>query len=59
MFVSGDMDAATPLWFTAHMARGFPNRVEVVMRGQGHTEWNECVGRLNRHFVESGAAKGN
>ncbi len=45
MFVSGDMDAATPLWFTAHMARGFPNRVEVVMRGQGHTEWNDCVGR--------------
>ncbi len=57
MFVSGDMDAATPLWFTAHMARGFPNRVEVVMRGQGHTEWNDCVARLNRQFVESGTAK--
>ena len=58
MFVSGDMDAATPLHFTASMAPGFRNRVEVVMRGQGHTEWNDCVGVLFRRFVETGAADG-
>jgi pimeloyl-ACP methyl ester carboxylesterase len=57
MFVSGDMDAATPLWFTERMAPGFANRVEVVAHGQGHTEWNDCVGGLYRRFVETGEAK--
>ena len=58
MFLSGDMDAATPLSFTEHVAPGFSNRVEVVSHGQGHTEWNECVARLYRRFVESGKASG-
>jgi hypothetical protein len=58
MFLSGDMDAATPLSFTEHVASGFPDRVEVVSRGQGHTEWNECVARLYRQLVETGKASG-
>lgn len=58
MFVSGDLDAATPLAFTRHVAPGFSNRVEVVSRGQGHTEWNDCVDRLYRQFVETGQASG-
>jgi pimeloyl-ACP methyl ester carboxylesterase len=58
MFVSGDMDAVTPLWFTANVAPGFHNRVEVVLRGHGHTEWTDCVDGLYRRFVESGKASG-
>lgn len=58
MFLSGDLDAATPLAFTRHVAPGFTNRVEVVSRGQGHTEWNDCVDRLYRRFVETGRASG-
>ncbi|HEU4516204.1 MAG TPA: alpha/beta fold hydrolase, partial [Steroidobacteraceae bacterium] len=58
MFVSGDLDAATPLSFTDHVAPGFTNRVEIVSRGQGHTEWNECVDRLYRQFVETGTSEG-
>jgi pimeloyl-ACP methyl ester carboxylesterase len=58
MFVSGDTDAASPLSFTAHAAPGFANRVEVVSRGQGHTEWSECLGSLYRQFVESGVVAG-
>jgi len=58
MFVSGDMDAVTPLWFTAGVAPGFSNRVEVVLRGHGHTEWTDCVGGLYHRFVESGQASG-
>lgn len=38
MFVSGDSDGGTPLWFTEHAAPGFPNRVEVIMSNRGHTE---------------------
>jgi hypothetical protein len=41
-----------------HVAAGFTNRVEVVSQGQGHTEWNDCVDRLYRQFVESGQAAG-
>ena len=58
MFLSGDLDAATPLSFTRHVAPGFTNRVEVVSQGQGHTEWNDCVDRLYRQFVETGQASG-
>jgi len=58
MFVSGDMDAVTPLDFTANMAPGFSNRVEVVLRGRGHTEWDDCVGALHRQLVESGRVDG-
>lgn len=58
MFVSGDMDAASPLWLTEHAATGFSNRVEIIARGQGHTEWNDCVGRLYTQFVETGKTDG-
>jgi pimeloyl-ACP methyl ester carboxylesterase len=58
MFVSGDTDAASPLRLTEQVASAFSNRVEIVARGQGHTEWNECVGRLYRQVVESSTARG-
>ena len=58
MFVSGDLDAASPLWFTGRVAPGFANRVEIVARGQGHTEWSDCIGDLYEKFVRSGAAQG-
>ena len=57
MFVSGDSDAAAPLEFTEHAARGFPNRLEIVARGQGHTEWSDCIGKSYQQFVESGSAR--
>ncbi len=58
LFVSGDADAAGPLSLTDHVARGFPNRGEVVLRNRGHTEWNECVGRLYAQFVRAGSPHG-
>jgi hypothetical protein len=58
MFVSGDADGGTPLWLTEHAAPGFQNRVEIVQRNQGHTEWNECVSGLYERFVNSGSVEG-
>ncbi len=58
LFVSGDADAAGPLWITDQAARGFSNRAEVVMRNRGHTEWNECVGRLYARFVRDASPRG-
>jgi hypothetical protein len=58
LFVTGDADGGTPLWFTAHVAQGFSNSVSVVARGQGHTEWNSCVARLYQRLVQSAAVLG-
>jgi pimeloyl-ACP methyl ester carboxylesterase len=58
LFVSGDSDAASPLWFTEHVAPGFSNRAEVILAGRGHTEWDDCVARIYEQFVRSGAVRG-
>lgn len=58
LFTSGDIDPATPLWFTERVAKNFPNRIEVVLRNQGHTEWNDCLGDLYGRFVRSGTVRG-
>jgi pimeloyl-ACP methyl ester carboxylesterase len=58
LFVTGDLDGGTPLWFTDRVAQGFSNHVAVVVHGQGHTEWNECVARKYEQLVRSGSALG-
>ena len=55
VFASGDTDGGTPLWFTEHAAKGFSHRLEVVLRGQGHTEWNECIAKIYEKVVKSGS----
>lgn len=57
LFVSGDNDGATPLWFTEHTAPGFSNKAEIIARGQGHTEWSDCLGTLYERFVRTGSAR--
>jgi pimeloyl-ACP methyl ester carboxylesterase len=58
LFVSGDLDPAAPLWYTTRTAAGFSNRFELVMQGYGHTEWNDCVGRIYQRFVSSASVAG-
>jgi pimeloyl-ACP methyl ester carboxylesterase len=58
MFVSGDSDGGTPLWFTEHAAPGFQNRVEVVMNNRGHTEWDPCVEMLYQRFLNQASVQG-
>lgn len=58
LFVSGDTDGGSPMWFTQHVARGFENRAEIVLRGRGHTEWSDCLGKVYEQFVRSGTARG-
>jgi TAP-like protein len=58
MFVSGDSDGGTPLWFTEHAASGFQNRIEVIMNNRGHTEWAPCIGTLYERFVNQGSIRG-
>jgi len=58
MFVSGDSDGGTPLWFAEHAAPGFQNRVEVIMSNRGHTEWAPCIETLYQRFLNQASAKG-
>ncbi len=51
MFVSGDADGATPLWFMDHVATGFSASIKIVARGQGHTEWSDCIAQHYKQFV--------
>jgi pimeloyl-ACP methyl ester carboxylesterase len=58
VFASGDTDGGTPLWFMERAANGFSHRLEVVLRGQGHTEWNECIAKIYKKVVISGSVGG-
>ena len=58
MLVTGDSDGGTPPWFTEHATPGFQNRVEVIMRNRGHTEWAPCVETLYQRFLNQRSAQG-
>jgi pimeloyl-ACP methyl ester carboxylesterase len=58
VFASGDADGGTPLWFMDRTAKDFSHRLEVVLRGQGHTEWNECIAKIYQKVVISGSVGG-
>jgi pimeloyl-ACP methyl ester carboxylesterase len=58
MFVAGDSDGGTPLWFTEHTAPGFQNRVVVIMSNRGHTEWAPCIGTMYQRFLNQGSVQG-
>jgi pimeloyl-ACP methyl ester carboxylesterase len=58
MFVTGDSDGGTPLWFTEHAAPGFQNRVVVIMSNRGHTEWAPCIETLYQRFLDQGSVHG-
>lgn len=58
VFASGDTDGGTPLWFMEHAAKGFSHRLEVVLSGQGHTEWNECIAKIYQKIVIAGSVGG-
>jgi pimeloyl-ACP methyl ester carboxylesterase len=58
LFVSGDADGATPLWYADHVAAGFSNHLQVIAKGQGHTEWSACIAGLHERLVRSGSLSG-
>jgi TAP-like protein len=58
VFASGDADGGTPLWYMERTAQGFSHRLEVVLRGQGHTEWNDCVAQIYQQLIVSGSVDG-
>jgi pimeloyl-ACP methyl ester carboxylesterase len=58
LLVSGDADGATPLWYAEHVAAGLANHALAVAKGQGHTEWSDCVAQLYEKLVRTGVVSG-
>jgi pimeloyl-ACP methyl ester carboxylesterase len=58
LFVTGDLDGGTPLWFTERVAAGFTEQATIVAHGQGHTEWSDCLATRYAQFLRSGTARG-
>lgn len=58
LFVAGDSDGGTPLWFTEHAAPAFKSRVVVIMSNRGHTEWAPCIETLYQRFLNQGSVQG-
>jgi pimeloyl-ACP methyl ester carboxylesterase len=58
LFVSGAADGGTPLWYADHVAAGFSNRIQVIVKGQGHTEWSDCLAQLHQQLVRGGTVSG-
>jgi pimeloyl-ACP methyl ester carboxylesterase len=58
MFVSGAADGGTPLWYADRVAAGFSNHIQVIVKGQGHTEWSDCLAQLYQRMVRGGAVSG-
>jgi pimeloyl-ACP methyl ester carboxylesterase len=58
LFVTGDMDSGTPVSFTNRVSPGFSRHMVVVVHGQGHTEWNDCVAKMHQQLVRSASVAG-
>jgi pimeloyl-ACP methyl ester carboxylesterase len=58
LFVSGEADGGTPLWYADRVAAGFSNHLQVIVKGQGHTEWSDCLAQLYLRLVRGGAVNG-
>jgi pimeloyl-ACP methyl ester carboxylesterase len=58
LFVSGEADGGTPLRYADRVAAGFSNHLQVIVKGQGHTEWSDCLAQLYQRMVRGGAVNG-
>ena len=58
LFVTGDHDGGTPLWYSDHVIHGFSHSALLIAQGQGHTEWSDCVSDHYGQLLQSGSADG-
>lgn len=58
LFVTGELDGDTPLWFTGRVAAGFSEQAIIVAHGQGHTEWSDCLAARYAQLLRSGTVRG-
>ena len=57
LFVSGDVDPATPKAFADRVAKGFARHADLVLRGQGHSGWTRCAASAHATLVRTGSVE--
>ena len=57
LLVSGEFDPATPAALAARSAAGFTHAAELLLRGQAHSGWSDCVGARYSQFVRQGSTE--
>lgn len=58
MLVSAELDPATPASLAARAAPGYTRHVEVLLRGQGHSGWTDCIGERYAQLLRQGTVEG-
>jgi len=58
LFVTGQADGGTPVWFTDHAAKTFSNAAILLAPGQGHTEWSPCIAARYFSLIRQGLITG-
>lgn len=58
LLVSGELDPATPAALAARAAAGFTQRVELLLRGQAHSGWSDCVAARYTQLLRQGSVQG-
>lgn len=58
ILMSGEFDPATPAVLAKRAAEGYTRRAELMLRGQAHSGWSDCVGERYARFVKQGSVDG-
>jgi len=57
LLVSGEFDPATPAALATRAAAGFTQHAQLLLRGQAHSGWSDCVAARYRQFVRRGSTE--
>ena len=58
LLVSAELDPATPASLAARAAPGYTRHVELLLRGQGHSGWTDCIGERYAQLLRQGTVEG-
>ena len=58
LLVSGEFDPATPAVLAARAASGYARHAALMLRGQGHSGWSDCVAERYARMLRQGSVEG-
>ena len=58
LLVSGEFDPATPAVLAARAASGYARHAALMLRGQGHSGWSDCIAERYARMLRQGSVEG-
>lgn len=58
LLVSGEFDPATPAVLAARAASGYARHASLMLRGQGHSGWSDCIAERYARVLRQGTVEG-